>query len=228
MAPKTSMAAASRVAGICFGKAFVRMASAPGPPEYPRLRWATRRRFDPSSSPSATLAKATYSPRQFLGNLSPITTAISHLHAGLRLGRACLIVLRKAHLSPKLCTPRLRYGFRNSNVSKSLRISTKKILRLCSGRREHLRPIRSAEVLILPPLGRGRLRLKHCGEASVTAPAHLFGSLTRGVSGVTVSFLLCLQGRCAFKVLSRRASFGLLSFTRCLISKFSLACSLRG
>jgi|KBSMisStandDraft_5_1062788.scaffolds.fasta_scaffold85962_2 hypothetical protein len=55
MAPKTSMAAASRVAGICFGKAFVRMASAPGPPEYPRLRWATRRRFDPSSSPSASL-----------------------------------------------------------------------------------------------------------------------------------------------------------------------------
>jgi hypothetical protein len=54
MAPKTSMAAASRVAGICFGKAFVRMASAPGPPEYPRLRWAARRRLDFRCSPSAS------------------------------------------------------------------------------------------------------------------------------------------------------------------------------
>jgi hypothetical protein len=27
---------------------------APDPPDYPRLLWATRRRFDPSSSPSAT------------------------------------------------------------------------------------------------------------------------------------------------------------------------------
>ena len=54
MAPKTSMAAASRVAGICFGKAFVRMVRALGPPEYPRLRWAARRRLDPSSSLSAS------------------------------------------------------------------------------------------------------------------------------------------------------------------------------
>jgi hypothetical protein len=91
-----------------------------------RAGWSSWRGFDPSSSPSATLAEATYSPRQFLGNLSPITAAISHLNSGLLLGRACLIVLRKAHLSPKLCTPRLRYGSRNSNVSKSLRISTKR------------------------------------------------------------------------------------------------------
>ena len=54
MAPKTSMAGASRVAGICFGKACVRMARAPGPPEYPRLRWAARRRLDFRCSPSAS------------------------------------------------------------------------------------------------------------------------------------------------------------------------------
>jgi len=31
-----------------------------------------------------------------------------------------LVILRKAHLSPKLWTPRIRYGARNSNVSKGL------------------------------------------------------------------------------------------------------------
>jgi hypothetical protein len=33
--------------------------------------WPTWRRFDPSSSPSATLAEATYSPRQFSGQFKP-------------------------------------------------------------------------------------------------------------------------------------------------------------
>jgi hypothetical protein len=69
MAPKTSMAGASRVAGICFGKACVRMARAPGPPEYPRLRWAARRRLDPSSSPSASFVAPSVLCARMLGNL---------------------------------------------------------------------------------------------------------------------------------------------------------------
>jgi hypothetical protein len=40
--------------------------------------------------------------------------------------QGALIILRKAHLSPKLWTLRIRYGSRNSNVSKDLRISTKR------------------------------------------------------------------------------------------------------
>jgi hypothetical protein len=51
IAPKTSMAGASRDAGYLLR---FRMASASGRPEYSPLPWATRRRFDPSSSPSAT------------------------------------------------------------------------------------------------------------------------------------------------------------------------------
>jgi hypothetical protein len=35
---------------------------------YPTLPWATRRRFDPSSSPSASLAEAVHSPNGLIGN----------------------------------------------------------------------------------------------------------------------------------------------------------------
>jgi hypothetical protein len=40
----------------------------PDPPGYPGLLWATRRRFDPSSPPSARLAEAVFSPDGLFGN----------------------------------------------------------------------------------------------------------------------------------------------------------------
>jgi hypothetical protein len=40
----------------------------PNPPGYPRLLWATWRRFDPSSSPSASLPKVVRSPGDLVGN----------------------------------------------------------------------------------------------------------------------------------------------------------------
>jgi hypothetical protein len=54
--------------------------------------WNTRRRFDPSSSPSASLAAAAYSLREIVGN-KPIFAAISDLSSGLLIGRS-------AHSSP--------------------------------------------------------------------------------------------------------------------------------
>lgn len=49
--------------------------------------------------------------------------------------QGALIILRTAHLSPKLCIPRIRYGSRNSNVSKGCVFQQKEILRLLSDRR---------------------------------------------------------------------------------------------
>lgn len=40
--------------------------------------------------------------------------------------QGALVILRKAHLSPKLGTPRIWYGSRNSNVSKRLSMPTKR------------------------------------------------------------------------------------------------------
>jgi hypothetical protein len=42
----------------------------PSPPGSPRLLWGTRRRFDPSSSPSATLLEVACSPGRLVGNLA--------------------------------------------------------------------------------------------------------------------------------------------------------------
>jgi hypothetical protein len=45
---------------------------------------------------------------------------------------------------------------------------------------------------------------------------------------IAFSFLLCLQDCRAFGFLGRNASVGLLSFTRCLVSKLKFAGNLRG
>ncbi len=45
---------------------------------------------------------------------SPVTAAISHLSSGLPIGRAGLLFSERP--SPKLWTPSIRYGSRNSNV----------------------------------------------------------------------------------------------------------------
>jgi hypothetical protein len=47
----------------------------PSPPGSPRLLWGTRRRFDPSSSPSARLPEAAYSPGELAGNYSICETS---------------------------------------------------------------------------------------------------------------------------------------------------------
>ena len=102
-------------------------------------------------SRSATLPEAPYSPRQFLGKLSPITAAISHLNSGLLLGRARSlfserpISLRSSGLRTfgtvlEIPTFRRTCEFRG-----------KEVLRLLSDGREHPIPIRNIEVQILPP-----------------------------------------------------------------------------
>ena len=65
IAPKTSMAGASRDAGYLLR---FRMASASGRPEYSPLPWAARRRLDPSSSPSASSGNVMFSPDELAGN----------------------------------------------------------------------------------------------------------------------------------------------------------------
>jgi hypothetical protein len=56
-----------------------------------QLRWSTRRRFDPSSSPSASLPNAAYSPGRTRGQLSPITAVIPQLSSVLSIGKAGLL-----------------------------------------------------------------------------------------------------------------------------------------
>ena len=82
-------------------------------------RWTTRRRFDPSSSPSASLPQTAYSPREFMG-IKPSSGSYFSFELRTPSQQGALIILQKAHLSPKLCTPRMRYGYRNSNVSKGV------------------------------------------------------------------------------------------------------------
>jgi hypothetical protein len=59
----------------------------PGPPEHPRLRWVTRRRFDPSSSPSARSADPLFSPSDLLSNQAQYPWPFSNLGTGLLAGR---------------------------------------------------------------------------------------------------------------------------------------------
>ena len=91
----------------------------PRPPEFVGVRWATWRRFDPSSSPSASLAAAAYSLGEIVGNRPNISSHFRfELRTSNRQGR--LILLRMAHFSPELCTPRIWYGARNSSASSCL------------------------------------------------------------------------------------------------------------
>jgi hypothetical protein len=49
------------------GRAGAAPATLPSPSNSVGLRWSTWRRFDPSSSPSASLAEAVYSLHEFVG-----------------------------------------------------------------------------------------------------------------------------------------------------------------
>ena len=57
------------------------------PPGYHWLQWATRRRFDPSSSPSASFVASACSLREDVGKRSPVLAAISDLGSGYLNGR---------------------------------------------------------------------------------------------------------------------------------------------
>jgi hypothetical protein len=76
----------------------------PDSPGSSRLLWATRRRFDPSSSPSASLASAPLSPAGLHCKRSPISTAVLHLSSGLLTFQNLPIILRNSCFSPNLWT----------------------------------------------------------------------------------------------------------------------------
>jgi hypothetical protein len=57
-------------------------------PELAGIRWATWRRLDPSSSPSASLAEAPVFSARTCWQFGPVAAAISHLSSGLTIGRA--------------------------------------------------------------------------------------------------------------------------------------------
>jgi len=64
------------------------------------------------------LTRAAYSPRVFV-SVQPHSGSYFPFESRTPLGSA-LVILQRAHLSPKLCTPRIQYGPRNSNVWKGL------------------------------------------------------------------------------------------------------------
>jgi hypothetical protein len=103
---------------ICRGRGKVSV------PDYFPPRLFTQRRFEPSISRSASLAAALYSLHEVVGNKPNIS---SHFWFELRTSnRQCrLILLQMARFSPELWTPRIRYGSRNSSVSRCLWNSTK-------------------------------------------------------------------------------------------------------
>lgn len=82
--------------------------------------WVMGRRFDPRSSPSASSAKATFSPGELVSNLAPSSAANSNSSSGLPNRHSCSIILRNARFSPDLCTSPIRYGSRNTIVFKLL------------------------------------------------------------------------------------------------------------
>jgi hypothetical protein len=65
--------------------------------------------------------------------LCPVAAAIFHWSFGLPVGRTGLIILRKAHFSPKLWTPPIRYGSGNPKVFEGRMIFNEK--RLCDSSR---------------------------------------------------------------------------------------------
>ena len=62
---------------------------------------------------------------QFEGAIKPNSGTNFSFELRTPSRRGAFDILRKAHLSPKLWTPRIRYGTRNSNLSKSLQTVTK-------------------------------------------------------------------------------------------------------
>jgi hypothetical protein len=141
-----------------------------------------RRTLSSNHSRSATLAEATYSPRKFLGNLSPITAANSHLNFGLLLDRACSlfserpIYLRSSALRGfdtvlEILTFRSTYEFQR-----------KEVLRLLSERREHPIPIRHIELRIFP----SHPGIPACGECGCS------GAEKPAVSGLLL-LSICLS-----------------------------------
>src|SRR5216683_1183620 len=98
------------------------------------LMW---RRFDPSSSPSASLGRSPIFSARTCGELSPVAAAISHLNSGLLIGRAgslfseLPISLRNSGLCGFGTVLEIRI-FREAYESKELGV-----LRRSSDRQEH-------------------------------------------------------------------------------------------
>ena len=73
----------------------------PSPPESPRLLWVTRRRFDPSSSPSASLPRLCVL-RANSRAIRPSNSSVFHLGSGLPIDRAGILFSGRPFLSEAL------------------------------------------------------------------------------------------------------------------------------